>query len=412
MATKQYIGARYVPIIAGEYDPAQVYEPLTIVLYNNTSYTSKKTVPAGIVPTNTEYWALTGNYNGQVEAYREEVVALSKEFEQKQPTLFIGDSYGASNVVEPTWITETADNLGIALSDRYIYAETAAGFVVPGSNDHKFVDLLNIAANEIDNPLKIRRIIVAGGMNDRSQTKSSITSAKKDFADQALVKSPNAHFYLACIGNGNIAEYRTPIYNNARFAYLNSVASNLSVLFGPEYVMNNRSYYQSDNVHPNADGSKALGKAISAAIYGSFKPYTEVETIILDPTDAPLNQFGSGNGSMYMQMVGDVTTLRLSNFITHNATDTINLEVGTDLLIGKIPTNKGFIVGNNTTPMSAPIMCEYVNSNTGDIYSDDPTFLYIRDDSVYIRHFKAGATRTINQLQIKDQTLTLSTAIC
>lgn len=69
MAIRQYIGARYVPIFLGEYNPASGYEPLSIVTYLNNSYTSKKTVPQGVLPSNTEYWALTGNYNAQIAEF-------------------------------------------------------------------------------------------------------------------------------------------------------------------------------------------------------------------------------------------------------------------------------------------------------------------------------------------------------
>lgn len=79
MAVRQYIGARYVPKLDGEWSSEKVYEPLTIVMYNNGSYTSKKNVSAGILPTNTEYWAFTGNYNAQVEAYRQEVNTYKDE---------------------------------------------------------------------------------------------------------------------------------------------------------------------------------------------------------------------------------------------------------------------------------------------------------------------------------------------
>lgn len=93
--TRQYIGARYVPIIDGEYNSEKVYEPLTIVTYNGSSYTSKKSVPAGTLPTNTEYWALTGNYNAQVEAYRQEVAdcitsveSVTKKVKYLTPEMF------------------------------------------------------------------------------------------------------------------------------------------------------------------------------------------------------------------------------------------------------------------------------------------------------------------------------------
>ena len=50
MATRQYIGARYVPKFANPiaWDSANSYEALEIVTYNNTSYTSKKPVPVGV----------------------------------------------------------------------------------------------------------------------------------------------------------------------------------------------------------------------------------------------------------------------------------------------------------------------------------------------------------------------------
>lgn len=70
---RQYIGARYVPLFAdpAEWSNTRAYEPLTIVIHNGNSYTSRQYVPTGIDINNNEYWALTGNYNAQVEAYRQ-----------------------------------------------------------------------------------------------------------------------------------------------------------------------------------------------------------------------------------------------------------------------------------------------------------------------------------------------------
>lgn len=73
--TTQYIGSRYVPLFAepAEWDSTRTYEPLTIVMHDGNSYTSRQYVPVGIDITNEKFWALTGNYNAQVEAYRKEV---------------------------------------------------------------------------------------------------------------------------------------------------------------------------------------------------------------------------------------------------------------------------------------------------------------------------------------------------
>lgn len=79
MPTRQYIGARYVPKFATptEWNNALSYEGLTIVTHLGNSFTSKKPVPAGIDIANTEYWVNTGNYNAQVEQYRQEVEHLN-----------------------------------------------------------------------------------------------------------------------------------------------------------------------------------------------------------------------------------------------------------------------------------------------------------------------------------------------
>lgn len=80
MSVSQYIGARYVPLFADplDWDSTKTYEPLTIVYHEGNSYTSRQFVPAGTLVTNEAYWALTGNYNAQIEQYRTEVAQYDK----------------------------------------------------------------------------------------------------------------------------------------------------------------------------------------------------------------------------------------------------------------------------------------------------------------------------------------------
>lgn len=73
MTVREYIGARYVPLFMGEWSSENAYEPLSIVMHEGASYTSRQAVPVGISITDETYWALSGNYNAQVEAYRQEV---------------------------------------------------------------------------------------------------------------------------------------------------------------------------------------------------------------------------------------------------------------------------------------------------------------------------------------------------
>lgn len=58
-----------------DWDKTKTYEPLTIVYHQGNSYTSRQSVPAGVNITDTTYWALTGNYNAQIEQYRKETAS-------------------------------------------------------------------------------------------------------------------------------------------------------------------------------------------------------------------------------------------------------------------------------------------------------------------------------------------------
>lgn len=79
---RQYIGARYVPKFADPvaWDANNSYDALTIVTYFNSSYTSRKPVPAGVEISNTEYWVCTSNFNAQLETLIELVNMAAKSY--------------------------------------------------------------------------------------------------------------------------------------------------------------------------------------------------------------------------------------------------------------------------------------------------------------------------------------------
>ena len=94
MAVSQYIGARYVPLFADplQWDSKKTYEPLTIVYNEGNSYTSKQFVPADIQINNEAYWALTGNYNAQIEQYRAEVKAYDSAIKANDAAIKANDA--------------------------------------------------------------------------------------------------------------------------------------------------------------------------------------------------------------------------------------------------------------------------------------------------------------------------------
>lgn len=84
----QYIGARYVPIIYTNPDDGSAnwksgveYEPLTVVVYDSDSYTSKKAVPVniGAPADNPTYWVKTGDFNASLLALQREVQVIDND---------------------------------------------------------------------------------------------------------------------------------------------------------------------------------------------------------------------------------------------------------------------------------------------------------------------------------------------
>lgn len=83
MATREYIGARYVPKFyqnsvdgSTQWQPNVVYEPLIwVTLQNSHMYISKKQVPAtvGTPAENIDYWLDIGSYNGFIESLQDEI---------------------------------------------------------------------------------------------------------------------------------------------------------------------------------------------------------------------------------------------------------------------------------------------------------------------------------------------------
>lgn len=154
---KQYVGARYVPKFASpvEWASNTSYEALTIVTYNNSSYTSKIPVPAtvGDPADNPDYWALTGNYNAQVEQYRQEVDRVTEQINSilKNLTYDTPENHGASGdgTTDDTTAVQAAINSGKPVFGAKTYKVTS--ITIPAYA----IVFINSITSEVNGAVKI-----------------------------------------------------------------------------------------------------------------------------------------------------------------------------------------------------------------------------------------------------------------
>ena len=174
MSVSQYIGARYVPLFADPltWDITKTYEPLTIVYYQGNSYTSRQAVPAGIDITNDEYWAITGNYNAQIEQYRTEVQTYDNRITANTTSNTAQDAQlaGTSSSGLKTLIEANATDI-----DALEQADTAIAAQLAGTSSSGLKTLIESNASDIDD---LETTLT--GFSTSNQVKSYIDSAIAD----------------------------------------------------------------------------------------------------------------------------------------------------------------------------------------------------------------------------------------
>lgn len=317
---KQYIGARYVPLFAdpAEWDNTKTYEPLTIVIHDGNSYTSRQYVPTGIDINNNEYWALTGNYNAQVEAYRNEVAQYDARINDVQtqattnkqdiatlnttiqtlqnttvqtientPIVFIGDSttqgYGATTPATDRWTTKICDYFH---AEQHNYAVGGSGFTVNGQSKKGRFDLqAQTAANDnrFDHT-KVRLIFISGGVNDNKTAPDTTAKTNAEICLTTLRNAfPNAKIMTIIGVSGNL-EYgkhalgdigiinRIPFYRDM-IQYMQR--QNCATIDGWRLISTNITMQADDRVHPNTNGYAYIAGQILNTLLGGAITYED-----------------------------------------------------------------------------------------------------------------------------------------
>lgn len=265
MAVRQYVGARYVPQIMGDWNDQTVYEPLSIVHYNFASYTSKKAVPAGVKPTNDEYWALTSQDSAQVEAYRQEVENIAKNVKNNSDSLFyyhtlairrnflfIGDSWGTGYGETTSYINQL---LGV-YNGRNI-SKDGAGFAVQGNN---FIDLIPADCSGFTD------VYMLGGTNDNGKSNESIINGVTACINKVRSSNTSCNIYIGYVG--------LPEYNYVGGIYNEAVKQTNEYYIGKTKDINYRNDYYTNTNHPN--------QTLQNILYHGLREFIETGDITTD----------------------------------------------------------------------------------------------------------------------------------
>lgn len=422
MANNIYIGMRYVPLFDGTYNSEKVYEPLTVVEYNNSSYTSKRQVPAGVLPTNTEYWARSGDFNAQYNELSERIDGVETTAESAETTannastlvnnlnttvtqinrdlgevrdtvdeqtakkllsncrfVLIGDSYAegytgsGGSVPANGWPAQMKTILGLANDACFISYRGGAGFSQQ-TNGGGFAGLLSNLVESVTSPETIDYVVCAGGYNDHSQLENDVMIGMREFYRTARTNFPNAKIMFGMIGWDGHVNIQNDIvktlavYKKGQVTY----APELLYLSGVEHSLYNiATLMDTDVKHPNATGNKNIAtniiNAISsgyASVFGSyslnFVPAEGWSTS--NPTDV---RCVFKNGRLYI----DLRKIQLtrSDYVTTSGN-------AGRLVVGSIPNLlKSGVTTGNTSWISDVILVEQ-HLDSGD------TFRYVRCD--------------------------------
>ena len=376
LINRQYVGARYVPKVMGEWNKALQYEALSIVTYSGNSFTSKVPVPANIDISNKTYWVNTGNYNAQVEAYRQETAQLennlnneitNRKNDTKDNILWIGDSYSVNyNHKLPNGVRDMLN-----AKNWYEYSKGGAGFLGAWAGA-SFNDLIENAKNELNATQKemIKHVYIVGGANDSSFSWTDLKPKVVSTIQNARNSFPNAQvcFIFASCAYDTYQDLLTKTKNIANDNYA-------PCIFAMPYYYLSGTFYNIDNLHYTEEATNYIINVISNLLCGSsYIPTAEVNLA---------KGFEGWNSKNQLQATARDGTLKISTPYMMLSKSTVE-DFSKDQY------------GNTILLKSAPI-----SDNNRTVFPLRPTRLYVDikiNDKNYTDYLECTLDNTTNQL--------------
>lgn len=343
LINRQYVGARYVPKIMGEWDKNIPYEPLSIVTYKGNSFTSKIPVPAKVDIGDETYWVNTGNYNAQIEEYRKETLEAKQLANNTNTDLqaFKKNQTNTNNEINNkiNLTTSALNNLKNVVFD----GDTPSVITVAknGGRFHTINEAITFAKKYCGRDSRVT-IVIYGGIY-----RESIVLTKNPGIDligigmpEIITDAPYPNgpaniygdtyiegIYFHSIGQDSYAFHLdgstdtscgTSVYIvNCKFVSDNQPALGCGCTRGCQYTFINCSFYGSDGIYLHNEASANVDKQEFHAI--GCKINGKKHAVAID--DAPKLNFGATGSPLVLNFANSYTTNNINSMILFRLTN-------------------------------------------------------------------------------------------
>lgn len=343
LINRQYVGARYVPKIMGEWDKNIPYEALSIVTYKGNSFTSKIPVPAKVDIGDETYWVNTSNYNVQVEEYRKETLE-AKELANNTNTdlqAFKKNQTNTNNEFNNK-LDLTTSTLNKLKTDVFDGDKPSVITVAKnGGRFHTINEAITFAKGYCERDKRVT-ILICGGVY-----RESIVLTKNPGIDLVGIGMPEIisdapypngpaniygdtyieGIYFHSIGTNSYAFHLdgstdtscgTSVYVvNCKFVSDNQPALGCGCTRGCEYTFINCSFYGSDGIYLHNEASANVDKQLFHAI--GCKINGKKHAVAID--DAAKLNFGATGSPLVLNFANSYTTNNINNMLLFRLTN-------------------------------------------------------------------------------------------
>lgn len=295
--------------------------------------------------------------------------------------IFIGDSYtqgySPDGNISNTFVNQIINNLKI--TDVKISANGGACFADSANNFLTLLKNINVTDKN-----SITNIVVFGGYNDYSWSKTDITTGMTNFFNYAKTNYPNAIISIGYVGF--CTDSSTYSKRADSISVYNEVSGHLggNYLSGCEYILHNTNEMSSDGKHPNITGHKMLASYCTTALMnGSCNP-TSTEGVTLVPAegwtvDKPNHFIVIKNGG--------VLTLQINRNTFRHAAFMFKGDE-TRYLIGTFNNTSIFGNDNGLTSLTVPCYCALTGYTSN--YVSFPLKITLEHKELYVSTFNIG----------------------